>query len=161
MSTHMIDSRQLLQDYERDGVVLIHQFLSAEQVAEVRREIDRYIREDLTAKPADARTMEADGKTVRNLWRLEQHNPGLRAARTRQRDDSPLQHHPPFRAEPDRPFAARLPAGLSRQPHADGPEAQGRLQRGRHRHSSCMKLIRTAESPMDSAAEKHQPQEPP
>lgn len=74
----LIDVRQMLQDYERDGVVLIRQFLTAERVAEMRREIDRYIREDLAAKPADARTLEADGTTVRNLWRLEQHNETLR-----------------------------------------------------------------------------------
>jgi ectoine hydroxylase-related dioxygenase (phytanoyl-CoA dioxygenase family) len=68
---------QLLDDYERDGVVLIREFLSAEQLAEVRDELERYIREDLPSKPADARTVEADGVTVRNLWRLEQHNEKL------------------------------------------------------------------------------------
>ena len=73
------DLPQLLDDYERDGVVVIRQFLSAAEVAEVRGEIDRYIREDLATKPADARTVEADGTTVRNLWRLEQHNEKLRA----------------------------------------------------------------------------------
>lgn len=79
MSNSVIDTRQLLHDYERDGVVMIRQFLSAEEVAEVRREIERYIREDLATKPADARTVEADGTTVRNLWRLELHNEKLRA----------------------------------------------------------------------------------
>jgi phytanoyl-CoA hydroxylase len=72
------DTAAILRDYERDGVVLIRGLLSAAQVAEVRRELDRYIREDLASKPADARTLEADGVTVRNLWRLEQHNPTLR-----------------------------------------------------------------------------------
>jgi ectoine hydroxylase-related dioxygenase (phytanoyl-CoA dioxygenase family) len=46
-------------------------------VAEVRAEIERYIREDLPSKPADARTLEPDGVTIRNLWRLEQHNERL------------------------------------------------------------------------------------
>jgi len=45
----------------------------------VREEIDRYIREDLDSKPADAATREADGVTVRNLWRLDQHCPRLLA----------------------------------------------------------------------------------
>ena len=72
-----MDSPELLDDYERDGVVLLRQLLTSDQVAEVRRELDRYIREDLTSKPADAATREADGVTVRNLWRLEQHNPKL------------------------------------------------------------------------------------
>jgi len=68
---------QLLEEYERDGVALIRGFLSPEQLAEVRGELERYIREDLSSKPADARTVEADGVTVRNLWRLEQHNEKL------------------------------------------------------------------------------------
>src|ERR1043166_5522226 len=82
------DTAAILRDYERDGVVLIREFFSAAQVAEVRRELDRYIREDLASKPADARTLEADGVTVRNLWRLEQHNPKLRE----------LADHPEIRA---------------------------------------------------------------
>jgi ectoine hydroxylase-related dioxygenase (phytanoyl-CoA dioxygenase family) len=72
MNIDVPDPEQILNDYERDGVVLIRQFLS-----ELRSEIERYIREDMESKPADARTVEADGVTVRNLWRLEQHNPKL------------------------------------------------------------------------------------
>jgi ectoine hydroxylase-related dioxygenase (phytanoyl-CoA dioxygenase family) len=66
---------ELLTQYERDGVVLVPQFLSAEEVATVRAELDRYIRDDLAAQPVDARTLEKDEKTVRNLWRLEKYNP--------------------------------------------------------------------------------------
>lgn len=73
-----IDSAQLSADYEREGVVLVRQFLSAEEVAAVRAELDRYIREDLASKPPNARTLEADEKTVRNLWRLEEHNEWFR-----------------------------------------------------------------------------------
>lgn len=65
---------QLLQDYERAGVVRIRQFLSTEEAAAVRAELERYIRDDLASKPPDSRTLEADEKTVRNLWRLEQHS---------------------------------------------------------------------------------------
>lgn len=71
------DTEQLLHVYNRDGVVRIREFLSAAEVERIRDEIDRYIREDLETKPADAATREADGQTVRNLWRLEQHNPLL------------------------------------------------------------------------------------
>ena len=74
-----IDQSQLLADYERDGVVLIRQFLSADEVTAVRAELARYIRDDLASKPADAATFETDGRTVRNLWRLELHNDKLRA----------------------------------------------------------------------------------
>lgn len=68
------DSQQILQDYDREGVVVIRQFLSGEEVSSLRLELERYIREDLASLPADAATFEADGATVRNLWRLEQHN---------------------------------------------------------------------------------------
>lgn len=65
----------LITDYERDGVVRTRSFLNAEEVAAVRAELDRYIRDDLASKPVDARTLEKDEKTVRNLWRLEKYNP--------------------------------------------------------------------------------------
>lgn len=71
-------SEQLVADYERDGVVLIRQFLNAEEVAAVRAELERYIRDDLSAQPVDARTFEKDEKTVRNLWRLEKYNEWFR-----------------------------------------------------------------------------------
>ncbi len=74
---HESDSQELLKDYERDGVVAVRGFLSAVEVARIRAEIRRYIRDDLDSKPADAATREADGTTIRNLWRLEQHNPQL------------------------------------------------------------------------------------
>lgn len=67
--------KDLVSDYERDGVLLIRGFLSAEEVAAVRAELERYIRDDLAAQPLDARTLEKDEKTVRNLWRLEKYNP--------------------------------------------------------------------------------------
>jgi ectoine hydroxylase-related dioxygenase (phytanoyl-CoA dioxygenase family) len=67
-------NNQLVQDYQRDGVVRVRQFFSDEKVNEIREELDRYIREDLASKPLDARTLEADGETIRNLWRLHEHN---------------------------------------------------------------------------------------
>ncbi|MEQ9407646.1 MAG: phytanoyl-CoA dioxygenase family protein [Fuerstiella sp.] len=79
-----VDPQKLLSEYERDGVVVIRRFLSSSEVAAVRAEIDRYIREDLESCPADAATREADGTTVRNLWRLDQHNPVLRAIAERE-----------------------------------------------------------------------------
>ncbi len=70
----MIDREQIVEDYQRDGVVRIRKFFPVELVEEIRAELDRYICNDLATKPADARTLEADGETIRNLWRLEQHN---------------------------------------------------------------------------------------
>ena len=69
---------QILTDYERDGVVLVRQLLTADEVAAVRAELERYIRDDLAAQPVDARTFEKDEKTVRNLWRLEKYNEWFR-----------------------------------------------------------------------------------
>jgi ectoine hydroxylase-related dioxygenase (phytanoyl-CoA dioxygenase family) len=66
---------ELVADYDRDGVVRFPQFLNKQEVAAVRTELDRYIRDDLPSLPVDARTLEKDEKTVRNLWRLEQYNP--------------------------------------------------------------------------------------
>ena len=68
------NTTELLASYERDGVVRIRQFLSADEIAAVRAELDRYIRDDLSTLPVDARTLEKDEKTVRNLWRLEKYN---------------------------------------------------------------------------------------
>lgn len=69
-----IDTTQLLANYEHDGVVRVPHFLTLEEVAAVRAELERYIRDDLAAQPVDARTFEKDEKTVRNLWRLERYN---------------------------------------------------------------------------------------
>jgi ectoine hydroxylase-related dioxygenase (phytanoyl-CoA dioxygenase family) len=72
------DATQLLADYERDGVVVVRRFFDAGEVAAVRAELERYIRDDLASKPADSRTFETDNRTVRNLWRLEQHSEWFR-----------------------------------------------------------------------------------
>jgi ectoine hydroxylase-related dioxygenase (phytanoyl-CoA dioxygenase family) len=69
-----LEIETILMDYERDGVALVRGFLSPEEVGKIREELDRYVREDLASKPTDARTLESDETTVRNLWRLEVHN---------------------------------------------------------------------------------------
>lgn len=74
-----VNPAQLLGAYHRDGIVVVRQFLSPDEVASMRAELARYICDDLASKPADAATREADGTTVRNLWRLEQHNETMRA----------------------------------------------------------------------------------
>ena len=79
-----IDLERLLAEYRRDGVVRIRQLLSKSEVDSIRLEIERYIRDDLKSKPADAATREADEATIRNLWRLERHNEKLRALAMRQ-----------------------------------------------------------------------------
>ena len=73
-----IHHEEIKSDYDRDGVVRIRGFLSLEEVASVRAELDRYVRDDLPSKPLDARTLEADESTIRNLSRLEEHSPWFR-----------------------------------------------------------------------------------
>jgi ectoine hydroxylase-related dioxygenase (phytanoyl-CoA dioxygenase family) len=70
-----LNTQSIVEQYERDGVVRVSELFNREQVAAFRAEIERYIREDLNEKPADARTLEPDGVTVRNLWRMELHHP--------------------------------------------------------------------------------------
>lgn len=94
----LLTTPQLQADYERDGVVLISEFLSTDEVRAVRSELDRYIRDDLSSKPLDARTLEKDEKAVRNLWRLEQHNEFFR--RLGGRDDIRALVAPLVRGEP-------------------------------------------------------------
>ncbi|MEX0793409.1 MAG: phytanoyl-CoA dioxygenase family protein [Pirellulaceae bacterium] len=71
----MIDAgEELLATYRRDGVATIRGLFSAELVAQIRVELDRYVADQLPVKPADACTWEADGTTIRNLWRLERYS---------------------------------------------------------------------------------------
>jgi ectoine hydroxylase-related dioxygenase (phytanoyl-CoA dioxygenase family) len=70
-----VDLHDPVQEYERDGCVWVRGFLSAEALARVHRALDRYEREVVPGLPEADRVLEADGKTVRNLWRMEQHDP--------------------------------------------------------------------------------------
>ena len=66
---------RLQSDYERDGVVHVPQFLTPASYQDVRVQLERYMREVVpTVGPGD-RTLEADGRTVRNLWRMQEHDP--------------------------------------------------------------------------------------
>lgn len=65
----------LSRDYARDGCARVRGFLDAESLSAVRRELDRYMREIAPTLPEADRTLEADGATVRNLWRMERHDP--------------------------------------------------------------------------------------
>ena len=65
----------LIEQYERDGCVRVPGVLDAATLRRVREQLDRYVREVVPNLPAGDRTFEADGATVRNLWRMEQHDP--------------------------------------------------------------------------------------
>lgn len=77
------DIEALAASYERDGVVRIRQFFAAADVAEIRAALDRYFRDVAPNLPESDVTFEADGVAVRNLWRMEQHDPFFAALAAR------------------------------------------------------------------------------
>ncbi len=66
---------QIVKDFERDGVVRVNQLLSSEEVESVRRAIADYVCDIAPKLAASEVTFEADGKSARNLWRMEKHSP--------------------------------------------------------------------------------------
>lgn len=71
---------ELESNYRRDGVIRVARLFSAEKVAELRQLLSDYIAAHVPTLPPGDCTFEADGKTVRNLWRIEQHDPRFTAA---------------------------------------------------------------------------------
>jgi ectoine hydroxylase-related dioxygenase (phytanoyl-CoA dioxygenase family) len=69
----MVDG-QVVETYRRDGVVGIPGLLSGDDVARVRSAIARYVAEVAPGVPAGDVVFEADGVSVRNLWRMEFHD---------------------------------------------------------------------------------------
>ena len=78
----MSDTR-LTDDYRRDGVIVVPGLLSSDELIEVRDRITRYQTERLPTLPKGDYTLEPDGQTVRNLWRMEQHDPYFLAMASR------------------------------------------------------------------------------
>ena len=70
----MATTTNAISDYERDGCIRVRGFLDAALLAQVRQNLQRYMRQIAPTIPAGDRTFEADGTTVRNLWRMEQHD---------------------------------------------------------------------------------------
>ena len=70
-----MDAADLRQSYVDDGCIRVRGFFDAEILSNVRRELDRYIGEIAPFLPTADRTLEADGATIRNLWRMDQHDP--------------------------------------------------------------------------------------
>jgi ectoine hydroxylase-related dioxygenase (phytanoyl-CoA dioxygenase family) len=71
---YRMHSKELAAPYEHDGCVRVSGFFDADTLVLVRRELARYVREIAPGLPSGDRTFEADGTTVRNLWRMEQHD---------------------------------------------------------------------------------------
>ncbi|MFM7290005.1 MAG: phytanoyl-CoA dioxygenase family protein [Planctomycetia bacterium] len=62
-------------EYDRDGVIRVRGLLSPADIATVKAALDRYAREIAPSLPPADVVFEADGKAVRNLWRMEHHDP--------------------------------------------------------------------------------------
>jgi ectoine hydroxylase-related dioxygenase (phytanoyl-CoA dioxygenase family) len=60
--------------YEREGFIRVPELYNEHKVKEVRTEVERYIRESLDSLPEGDYVLEADGKSVRNLWRMDEHS---------------------------------------------------------------------------------------
>ncbi len=69
-----MDIQTFVQQYERDGVVRVPQLFGPGEIQRIRTQIDRYIRETVPGIDTADYVLEADGKSVRNLWRLQEHD---------------------------------------------------------------------------------------
>jgi phytanoyl-CoA hydroxylase len=69
------DGVDLAAWYVRDGYVIVESLFAEARVAELERELERYLREIAPGVPAGDIVYETDGQAVRNLWRLEEHDP--------------------------------------------------------------------------------------
>lgn len=65
---------QIVSDYERDGVVRIHSLFPKDEIDTIREVISRYGRDVAPDLPDGDIVYESDGKTIRNLWRLEEYS---------------------------------------------------------------------------------------
>jgi phytanoyl-CoA hydroxylase len=70
-----MDRPEAVCEYERDGCIRVSAFVDAGLLTDVRRQLERYVRDVAPALPPGDRIFEADGATVRNLWRMQQHDP--------------------------------------------------------------------------------------
>ena len=69
-----MDINSIARDYERDGVVRVPRLLDAAMVAEIRREIERYARDFIPKLAKTDYVLEKDGRSLRNLWRMQVHD---------------------------------------------------------------------------------------
>ncbi|MFM8291237.1 MAG: phytanoyl-CoA dioxygenase family protein [Planctomycetia bacterium] len=70
-----IDTSRAVAAYDRDGVIRVRRLFSPEELARVRAALARYIREIAPGLEPAVVVFEADGKAVRNLWRMDKHDP--------------------------------------------------------------------------------------
>jgi ectoine hydroxylase-related dioxygenase (phytanoyl-CoA dioxygenase family) len=64
-----------VQHYELEGVLLLPRLLDPNRLAEIDEALVRYERDVVPNLEPGDRVFEADGKTLRNLWRMQEHDP--------------------------------------------------------------------------------------
>lgn len=61
--------------YNKDGVIKVEQLFSEVEVEAIREALKRYAETVVPGLPENDVVFEADGASVRNCWRMEQHDP--------------------------------------------------------------------------------------
>ena len=69
----------LLDAYRRDGVVRCRGVFDAGELTEIRQAFDAYQTRAVASLPESDYTLEPDGTSVRNFWRMHEHEPFFRA----------------------------------------------------------------------------------
>ncbi len=69
-----MDIDRLADQYARDGVVKVENLISRQSAADLRKAIDAYAEKHLASLPPEDYVLEADGKSVRNFWRMNKHD---------------------------------------------------------------------------------------
>ena len=68
----------LLDTYRREGVLRCRGVFDAADLAEIRQAFDAYQSGGLARFPESDYTLEPDGKSIRNFWRMHDHDPFFR-----------------------------------------------------------------------------------
>lgn len=66
--------KQLTTDYDRDGFIRIRALFDLETMQAIRENLARYEQEVFPGLEAKDYVLEKDGVSVRNLWRMDQHD---------------------------------------------------------------------------------------
>jgi len=70
-----MDIEKYKSDYEKNGTIRVRSLLSPEEMERINTELKRYEQEVLPRLEPRDYVLEKDGKSVRNLWRMNEHDP--------------------------------------------------------------------------------------
>lgn len=70
-----MNMQRIASEFETDGFACVRAFFTPGEVGKIREELTRYVAEIAPGVPVEDRVLEADGRSVRNLWRMEKHSP--------------------------------------------------------------------------------------